>query len=357
MITVIIMGIFATFFAYMARYKRYRQGLKISFTLIFIFLALRYNFGNDYKGYFNAFYEINKYNQINYFDKFYNVELGWIFLNHLFKPFGFFAMIAVLALFNCVIYYRFIKKYVPINYYWLAVFLYIFNSQFMLVHCSAMRQSIAIALFILSIDYIYKKDAIRYFLCIGLASLFHTSALILIPVFLLSFFNWKMNMVIGIIAISIFGSLFIFGKYLLPKLNEFVYTYFENYTKYSISADSKYGISIVYSVGLFLLIIFYEKIQSKEISLIFKIAMISFMFLPLRLLIQLISRVGMYFEVATIVVFPLIFMSINKPIYKIIFLSILLFMTIYRFLPFFQSDIWRSAFETYQTIFNAPSIY
>ena len=202
MFTVAILNIFVVFFAYQARHKRTEFFLKVSFGLIFLFLALRYNYGNDYSAYLKGFLEVNRVETIDYFDKYWHFDPGWIFLCRIFGPFGFFAMMAVLALFNCFVYYRFIRKYVPPAYYWFAVFFYVFNPYFMLVHSSAMRQSLAISLFIFSIDYIYKKDALRYFLCIGLAALFHTSALVLLPIYLLGVFDWKIN---KITAVSIFS--------------------------------------------------------------------------------------------------------------------------------------------------------
>ena len=145
MIAVAIFNIIVVFFAYQARHKRTEFFLKVSFGLIFLFLALRYDYGNDYSAYLKGFLEVNRVETIDYFDKYLHFDPGWIFLCRIFWPFGFFAMMAVLALFNCFVYYRFIRKYVPPVYYWFAVFLYVFNPYFMLVHSSAMRQSLAIS--------------------------------------------------------------------------------------------------------------------------------------------------------------------------------------------------------------------
>ena len=199
MTTIALFNIVFVLLAYLAQYKNQAYLLKVSFFLIFLFLALRYNFGNAYKIYLEDFLVINSYQLIDYSDESLYYERGWLFLYRLFQPLGFFALIAVLAAFNCFVYYHLIKKYVLPGYYWFAVFLYVFTLGFMLVHCTAMRQSLAIALFLFSIDYIHKKDAIRYFLCIGLASLFHSSALVLLPVYLLCIFDWKINRPLAII--------------------------------------------------------------------------------------------------------------------------------------------------------------
>lgn len=359
MLVVIILGLLAMFFAWNESTNKLKYGLGFSFGLIFLFLALRYNFGNDYMSYLGGFREVNKYSTINYFDHTYRVEPGWIFLCRIFKPVGFFGMIAVLALFNCVVYYRFIKKYVPKKYYWFAVFLYIFTPGFMLVQASSMRQSLAVVLFIFSLDYLYKKDVIRYILCVGAASLIHTSALILIPVFLLGFSNWKFYKITAFIIISIAVSLFLFGEYFLPNITEFIDRYFERYEIYQTGGILKTGLGVFYYFTLFLITIYFMSFQNEQTSLIFKIASLSFIFIPLSLLIQMMGRLGMYFEPAIIVVYPIILMNYKKPVFKTIFIALLLFMTTYQFYQFFysSSSVYKDYFRTYQTIFSSRIFY
>lgn len=367
MITVAILNIIVVFCAFLAQHKRTESLLKASFILIFLFLALRYDYGNDYRGYLVFFSEDNlldtdlldyyRGDSIDYYSKHGGFEPGWVFLCCLFKPFGFFTMTAVLALFNCFVYYRFIKKYVPPAYYWFAVFLYVFSPGFMLVHSSTMRQSVAIALFIFSIDYLYKKDAIRYFLCIGLASLFHTSALILLPVYLLGLFNWKINGLMAVSIFSLFIFLFLFGESLVSGLNLFIINYFERYEVYQEGSEIGTGLGVVFYSLLFALVLFYERLQTREHALLFKIAVLSYFFIPLSLLIMLISRVGMYSEPATLVVFPVILLNIKNPVVRNLILFLILFFTLYLFYTFFQSDTYREAFGTYKTIFSSPEIY
>ena len=147
MITIAIFNIVFVLLAYLAQYKGQAYLLKVSFVLIFLFLALRYDYGNDYRSYLDEFVRLTSYSSLDYTDETEHFEKGWLFLYFLFKPFGFFALVAVLAAFNCFIYYRLIKKYVLPNYYWLAVFIYVFNVGFMLTQLSSMRQTLAIGIF------------------------------------------------------------------------------------------------------------------------------------------------------------------------------------------------------------------
>jgi len=131
MIGTLIFNMIALLFAWLESSGRYKNGLKISFFTIFLFLSLRYNFGNDYMGYLNSFLETNSYNTFNLSSISYKgYEIGWVLLTRLFGPIGFFAMTAILAALTCIVFYRFIRKYVPPQYYWISIFLYVFSPSF-----------------------------------------------------------------------------------------------------------------------------------------------------------------------------------------------------------------------------------
>jgi hypothetical protein len=357
MIATLLLGIISVLFAYLAQYRNFQGGLKVAYTLIFLFLALRFNFGNDYKAYLEAFYSVNYYGKVDIFDETNQFEPAWTLLNRLFKPFGFFAMTAVLAAFHSFVFYRFIKKYLPVKYYWIAVFLYVFSPGFLLVMSTAMRQSVAITLFIFSIDYIFSKNALKYYLCIALASLFHTSAIVLIPVYFLGFVNWRIKWISGIIIISFFTSILFFRSYITSRVNQFIINYIPDYGIYEGGAELGSGLGFAYTLLLFIMVLIYDRFQTKETALIFKLSIISFLILPLGFIIQLIGRVGMYFSPATLIVYSAIYSNLKKSSYKLVFIVLLIFITLYSFFQFFNSDIYKVAFGTYHTIFSADVIY
>jgi transmembrane protein EpsG len=357
MAAVAIFNTVVVLFAYLARYKGHEFFLKVSFFLIFLFLALRYDYGNDYPAYLLAFFDINSYASIDYLDTSWDFEPGWLFLCRLFQPLGFFAMVAVLAAFNCFVYYRFIKEYVSPGYYWFAVFLYVFNAALMLTHSSAMRQSLAICLFLFCIDCINKKHAIRYFLCIGLACLFHSSAEILLLVYLLGVFDWKINRTMAIFLFATYLLLFQYGGLLIPALNRFVGSNFSRYEEYGGTAEMRSGLGLVFSSALFGLVLYYDFFQTEKTSLLFKIFILSYFIVPLSLSLAMLERLGMYFEPAMLIVFPTIVLNIKNFVFKIALLALIGFLTLYGFYMFFQSETYREPFRTYKTIFSAPSFY
>ena len=359
MIITIIVGIIAVLFGWLAKFKNVRFGLWISFAFIFLFLALRYNFGNDYKEYLDRFLEINRYSSINFFDKTFNFEPGWIALCRLFRPVGFFGMTAVLAMLNCFIYYRFIKNYVPVRYYWLAIFLYVFSSGFMLTHASAMRQSLTINIFLFSLPYIYNKKALRYLLCISLAMLFHTAAIILAPIYLLGVFNWKINKVTATAIYSVFILLFIYGKAFMPIINQVVSDKFKRYEAYLQSGASELttGLGVLFLSIILILALYYAQFQNKEYTLLFKLFILGMMFIPLSFMLIMLGRIEMYFAPIGITILPIIVSDIKNRLTRVTLVVFIICFTLYGFIQFYKSPIWHDAFITYQTIFSAPEFY
>jgi hypothetical protein len=345
MIATIVLGVFCVMLAYLAGRRIVPWGLKAAFALIFLFLALRYQFGNDYATYLDLFNAQS--------DLVLTIEPAWTVLSWLFRPLGFFAMVAALALFNSLVYYHFIKEYVPERLYWLAVFIYVFNPDFMLIQASMMRQTVAILLFVLAIDFLYKKQAVRYFLCIGLATLFHFSALILAPMYLLALFDWRVDKLKAVLFVSIYISLFAFGGSLLPYVSQIVGAYFEKYAIYQDAGVVRSGLGFFYLTAMFLLTLSLDKDQNKRAATVFHIAIISFLLLPMTLLIDLTARLVMYFAIATIAVYPLIFRDLKNAIARTIYVSLLLAFISFKFATFFSSDIWKEYFGTYHTVLSA----
>ncbi len=352
MFTVAIINLSAVFFAYLARNKSGEHFLKLSFFIIFYFMALRYNFGNDYSAYMNGFYIINSNPNISYWGGDIHFEAGWIFLCRLFKPFGFFALIAFISLFNCIVYYRFLKKYVLPNYYWFAVFFYTFNSSIMLVNLSAIRQSIAIAFFLISLEYVYKKNAIKFLLCIACASLFHSTALVLLPVYLIGLFNYRINKLAAFFVFVAYLILFRLTEVIMPLISIFLLLNIKNYALYMEQSESSAGLGVLLYSILLLLILSYAKKLNNENLLMSKVAILHFAIIPLGLSVAMFYRIGFYFTPALIAVFPQLFLNIRPLFVKRSIVILVVLHTMYSYNQFMKSETYSEAFSTYRTIMS-----
>lgn len=363
MTSVLIINLIAVFFAYLSSVKFLKFGLKASFLLIFVFLALRYDYGNDYSSYLDFYLNISN-SELSIVDLTNNeeyMEIGWVLLNVLFGSFGFFILIAFLAAFNCTVYYYFIKNHVLVKYYWFATFLYVFYPGFMLIHLSAMRQSVSICIFLLALRYLEKKNAIKYFMLIGVACLFHTSAIILFPIYLLTLIDSKINKKYATLGIVIWISLFLFGDLILTGLSKITslislfqrYEVYQNADKLEIGS----GFGVLYSTLIFILLLHFEKFQNNKNSLFIKLSIIGYLFIPVSILIPQLSRVSMYFAIVNLISLSNIIQYIKVPIMKISYILMVLFMTAYSFINFFNSNFFSDSYERYKTIFSSPIIY
>lgn len=358
MVSTLIMGFLSVLFAYLGKYENIKWGLKGSFILIFSFLSMRYNYGNDYGTYLNDFSVIKDSSILDfYISKNMRIELGWIVLCKLFSPLGFFALVAFLALFNCIVYYRFISKYVPSQYYWVAVFIYIFSPYIMLVQLSAMRQCIAILFFIISIDFIIKRKLILYFLAIIIASFFHTSALVLLPFYFLGLIKWEVTRPIIVILALIHLILILSSNLLRESTAHFITSYFNQYGAYLLNTSARLGLMVPFTFFMLIIILSIIRFQNIELRILFMILIISFLLLPVNIIFPMTGRITFYFQVSALIVYPLALSSLRDPKIRFSFLVIIVIFTCYMFFTFFQSETWQDYYGNYQTILRADKFY
>ena len=168
----------SSFIAFLRHNKK--SLLLFSFMLLFIFSALRDGFGNDYDSYKNI-YEIIKSTGTN---SFYDDNPLFILLNKISPTFQWFIAITSFIFLFAV--YKLIKKNVGEEYHGLALLLFLLNPYIFLINLSSIRQSIALALFIWAVSFAVKRKLIPFILLVFFASLFHTSAIVLLPVYFLA---------------------------------------------------------------------------------------------------------------------------------------------------------------------------
>lgn len=353
MIIFLVISIIALLFILL--FKENNIGLKMAMTVIFVFLSLRYNYGNDYRGYAEMFFDINS----NFDDLINNssrIEIGWILLNRLFNPLGFYSMIIFLAAFNCIVLYKFIVRFVSDKYYCLAIFLYLFDSNHMLVQLSAMRQTLAIILFILALGYIVDAKYIKALFLLLSCSLFHTSSLLLLPlIIILLIGKFNMKLIYIYIIEALFIVLFVFGELLKPNFGILVSVLFnEQYTTYlDFDMDSKASVvnMVIYSALIFVLLFYYNDL-SGEYKIFTKLLVLGFFFMPIGFIIPVSSRLALYLFPISIIVYPKYLEIINSLIVKSIFSTGIVFVIIVRLITFFSSETYGPYYHEYSTIFG-----
>jgi len=173
-------------------YSHFRNLFYNIILISFILLAgLRYHIGIDslrYEQWFN-----NDLPTINHFsfNSYYGYEPLFVLLSSLIKTlFGgwIFAQIIFAFIINVII-FRYIKKYT--RYIFTAVLIY-FISWFFDYNCETIRQSLAVAVFLMSIRFLEHKKYVKYYIFAIIAFLFHYSSIVvfIIPLILKFRINW-----------------------------------------------------------------------------------------------------------------------------------------------------------------------
>ncbi len=360
MIHTLIIGLIAIILAYLARYNHLRYCFQFAFLIITAFLAIRYDWGNDYKTYLEMFYD--KYRNTIAIEKTTflfneeNNEIGWKLLNNLFNPLGFFSLVIFLTCLENYILYRFIRKYVDKKWYWLAIFIYIFSPEFMLTGSSMMRQFLSMSLFLIAIEFIIKKKPIMFILIILIASTFHVSSLLLLPTYFVNRIKIDMNINKSIIIISLFIIWCIFvpglitSKYLPSILNTNLFSKYTYYIENSSSGSLGLGF-LFFSVQLIWLLQYLNN-TNKNTTIYSSIFILGIILLPFGDSLPIISRLTFYFFYPSIFLFPAILIKMKSIATRNILVSLLCIYKLRAFFIFFYSDIWYDSFYIYKTIFS-----
>ena len=138
--------------------------MRWGFVLVTFLGCIHYDYGNDYMNYMNDYKMDTKYpfDLIGIVTDEYIKEPGWVLLSYLFKPIGgFFMMVAALNIFQNIIVYKTIKKYVEKNWWLMAVFTYLFSTCLYLLNFSMMRQGLVVCVFLWSWQWIVEKKWIK----------------------------------------------------------------------------------------------------------------------------------------------------------------------------------------------------
>ena len=367
--TVAIVGLISMFFAAMPQ-KQFKYGLEVAWLILFVFLAIRYDFGNDYMAYYDDFEMLNSYAKFGIDSDAHN-EPGWQILCHLFNPLGFFAMVAFLTAIECYVLYRFIKEYVPERYYWFAIFLYVFTPSIMLVGASMMRNMLAITLVIVSMKYIKSRKIVPFVALIFVASQIHSSAIILYPLFLLGYIqNVRVHKwVYGIIIVA-YMALSAASAHLTPIINDIATLAGEEetvevYTMRAQFSETNTGVGVILQMILFMYLVLTLYRYNGAVRILFLMLILGTFVVPFASVIPMIGRYMYYFNIFSIVCYPIVWGGVkdrtsldNKPIasknrlWDMGAISVTVLLTLYSYLQFFQNPIWVDKFSTYYTIFS-----
>lgn len=362
----IILMILCVFFTWLQQVGALKYGLKISFILVFLFLALRYDYGNDYIGYFNGFLRLQSLQDEDFYFK--ANEVGWLYLNYFYKYFfgdiGFHLMLVNMAAFTCFVLYRLTTKHIPSKYYTFGVALLLLEPNNILVLSSAMRQSMAVAILLLSMDYLLHRKYMHYIVGILLASLFHTSAVVFILLILLNIVNWRIQIpyVLLVFLVLFFLLNNLTGTFdLINILLESQESEYLSYTKEGFEKKT-YGFGFALSVFLYATVLIVNRRihENIEQNTVIKLVLVALLFLILGLSVEMANRLNYYLIPLTVSAYAITLVNIGKFKFRgSVFVSrlgtiIIVAFYAYQNFTFWQSDVYSPYFTEYRTIFQSP---
>ena len=161
--------------------------------------------GRDYSNYLNYYDYILVHGEIG---KLFKVnEIGWDNLNLLFGSLGVPAGV-FFGLVSGVTWFFFIKGSYKFQFLLPLMFFFVLSSGFYFWTYNGVRQSISIMIFFYSIRFLLEKDPLRYVLWIAVASLFHTSVIVMLPFYFITKIKFNQKLV----ALLYIASLFLVGN-------------------------------------------------------------------------------------------------------------------------------------------------
>ena len=323
---------------------------------LFVFQAgLRWQTGTDWDTYLLHFEEINKLSDIYY--SITGFELGYSFFVFMIKSIwnSYTAFLLTHALIYYALVFSAFKKLSP--YLFISILVFYATNMGVL---GANRQLIALGICLYALRYVVDRNAIKFFLLIGLAFLFHTTAIMFIVYYFL-YRDIKKFWIFGILIVS-----FIIGKTGLPFLifaflgdniggmgSAKVLYYTERYQE-----DSElYRLGVMglikrlLFIGLFIYNYKYLASRLSYYKLIFNgyfVGLIIYFLFSSSILV-LVNRGSLYFSTMEVLLLASQFIMIKNKHYKVNLLLLLFIVTI--FLLFQSIAAYDDLFIPYKGIF------
>lgn len=339
--------------AFCYNWKRSKILLFLPYLFIFVFSAIRIDYGNDYKSYYEKFLGISSVQFEDLTSYFLSQEPGWLIFNWLFSEFNFSIIILITSLFLCFSYAYLINNFVPKNYHWLAIFIFLANPDLFLINLSAMRQSISISIFLLSVNLILRKKTLLFYLNILFASLFHYSAILLLPFYhFRKQLLYRINLFYALLFFTFFMILLIFGDTVVQFLLSAVASITNKYDYYTDKSSIGSGLGIIVYFNILLLILFFDhKLKSKD-RIFTKLFLLSILILPLTLSINMIGRLILYFVPFSVIFYPLMVQTLQNIKQKVFFAFFIILLHFIFLLRFFSSEIYSHYYINYKSLLS-----
>lgn len=295
-----------------------------SFMLMFLISSIRKDVGVDYIQYSSLQIPLvlsGNYSSVEFLYR-YVIKVGFVI--------GQEQMVFVLT-HLIILYYSYRAIKTNSSNYLFSIYIFMLGG-FFNHSLNIMRQSMAIAIFLYAIKYIFKKDFVKYILHILLAFLFHKTALIFVPLYFVYYFKFNLRracfLLIGTsLSIPLLKEILLFISLKYNVYKNYVNVYFEP----EPLSGSYLFINIVISI-VFLYVYFLKgKNFNRKESFYGYIQVITLCVLLCHSIIPNYDRIMFMMYSCQILSVPYLIKNIDNKTKKIIVISVILFSYLFIF--------------------------
>ena len=228
-----------------------------------------------------------------------------------------------------------------------------------LTYANGLRQQLAFCIFAYSIQFISNKSFLKYYICVLLAFTFHSSAILLIPFYLLFYLRMEWFKNIGIqvclLIIALIASTMSLVTNLVEPVEQFAellgYGYYFNNSQYEFASEVHIGIGYFINLFVVLLLIFnsnYVKCfyDNSFIKIIYDLFFIGVLWHYIFIDSQLFSRINYYFYGFQYIFAALSMVALRQKRHVCFYLLIILYILI------FIATLYRMSENTALFVFN-----
>lgn len=311
--------------------------------------GLRFEVGTDYTSYAIIYHDANAPDTLSpYGIK--GIEIGFIWLCRLCYRFTaspflmFFAVAAAIGILTILA----LRDHS--RCFWLSCFLYITTGAYTGTF-NVIRQSLATAIVFYATRYLVRREMWKYFLFVGIAALFHSSALIMIPVyFIVNIRAWSPAM--WLVAACAIVVLLAYNTVMPFFLSIFSQTRFGTYSAQQTGVN---GLRILVAFAPVVLAFLLQKqlrSAGKEMDIFVNLCFLNLLVMILASKQLYIARLSSYFEIYELLLLPAIFQVTKSKHFRVLGTAVVMACFLANWIVLVPRD---SGVLPYRTIWSAPS--
>ena len=199
-----------------------------------------------------------------------------------------------------------------------AIFIFLIGGLFFF-STNGIRQALAVAILLNALPYAFKGDAVKYSLVVFAAALFHSSAIVFLPLYF--FRNWRLNSwktVVTVVGVGVFAGLLSqiilnIASSLFPQIR--TYTAIEHLsTQYLASGNIDFSDMVLCLTPFVLYCGVRRKLgeEARRLDFPFLILLFGVLVCLMSGTISLYSRLAVYFSSFAIIAMPQLFHALDK---------------------------------------------